>query len=94
LLLLVRRKYDNYGIYMKIKTILLVGTGAIATVILYFVAEGNGGFAQWTTAATSFAPIPEVTPASVIFGFVGLAVAVSSRRFLAERSRSTARKRV
>jgi len=64
-------------------------------VYLYFAGIGNGGFEEWT-AATGVAPIPEVTPASVIFGFLGLVVAVSSRRFLAERSRAiaTARKRV
>jgi len=64
-------------------------------VYLYFAGQGNGGFEEWT-AATGVAPIPEVTPASVIFGFVGLVVAVRSRRFLMERSRAmaTARKRV
>jgi hypothetical protein len=30
-------------------------------------------------------PVPEVTPGSVIFGFLGLVVAVSSRRAIAAR---------
>jgi hypothetical protein len=91
----MRRRYDNYGIYMKIKTISVISTGAVAAAILYFAGQGNGGFAEWI-AATGVGPIPDVTPASVIFGFLGLFVAVSSRRFLAERSRAmaTARKRV
>jgi hypothetical protein len=80
---------------MQIKSILLVSTCAVAGAILYFVGHGNAGFAEWTVA-TSASPISEATPASVIFGFVGLAVAVGSRRFLEERSRAiaAARKRV
>jgi hypothetical protein len=55
-------------------------------VTLYFAGVGNGGFEEWT-AATGVAPVPEVTPASVIIGFLGLLVAVSSRRMLARRMR-------
>jgi choice-of-anchor A domain-containing protein len=35
-------------------------------------------------------PVPEVTPSSVIFGFLGLVVAVSSRRALSGRVRAVA----
>ena len=57
---------------------------------LYFAGNGNGGFEEWT-AATNVAPVPEVAPSSVIFGFLGLIVAVSSRRALGQRVRALAR---
>jgi choice-of-anchor A domain-containing protein len=38
-------------------------------------------------------PVPEVTPSSVIFGFLGLIVAISSRRALMGRVRATAAQR-
>lgn len=53
-------------------------------VTLYFAGQGNGGFEEWT-AATGMAAVPEVTPASVLIGFLGLLVAVSSRRMLSKR---------
>ena len=56
-------------------------------VILYFAGQGNGGFEEWT-AATLAAPVPEVTPGSVIFGFLGLIVAAGSRRTLMARVRA------
>jgi hypothetical protein len=56
-------------------------------VILYFAGQGNGGFEEWT-AATNATPVPEVTPGSVIFGFLGLIVAVGSRRTLMARVRA------
>jgi choice-of-anchor A domain-containing protein len=37
-------------------------------------------------------PVPEVTPSSVVFGFLGLLVAVSSRRALVGRFRAVAKK--
>jgi len=58
-------------------------------VYLYFAGQGNGGFEEWT-AATGVAPVPEVTPSSVIFGFLGLVVAVSSRCALTRRVRAAA----
>ena len=46
----------------------------------------EGGFEE-TAILQGVAPVPEVTPASVIFGFLGLLVAVSSRRMLSKRMR-------
>ena len=61
-------------------------------VILYMQSNtGTGGFEEWV-AATGVNPVPEVTPASVIFGFLGLIVAVSSRRALAGRVSVIARR--
>jgi hypothetical protein len=61
-------------------------------VILYMQSNtGTGGFEEWV-AATGVNPVPEVTPASVIFGFLGLIVAVSSRRALAGRVSAIARR--
>jgi len=37
-------------------------------------------------------PVPEVTPSSVIFGFLGLVMAVTSRRTLMRRARALARR--
>jgi choice-of-anchor A domain-containing protein len=37
-------------------------------------------------------PVPEVTPSSVVFGFLGLVVAVTSRRALTRRVRALARR--
>jgi hypothetical protein len=66
-------------------------------VTLYFESGAHiptsGGFEQWS-AATRVAPVPEVTPVSVIFGFVGLVVAVSSRRVLGGRVRVVASRNV
>jgi hypothetical protein len=62
-------------------------------VYLYFAGHGNGGFEEWT-AATSVVPVPEVAPSSVIFGFLGLVVAVSSRRVLGGRVRVVASRSV
>jgi hypothetical protein len=59
---------------------------------LYFAGQGNGGFEEWT-AATAVAPVPEVTPGSVIFGFLGLVVAATSRRALMGRVRLMAAQR-
>lgn len=65
-------------------------------VILYFASgthiSTSGGFEEWN-AATGVAPVPEVTPGSVIFGFLGLVVAVSSRRALMGRVRAVAAQR-
>jgi len=62
-------------------------------VTLYFESGAHiptsGGFEQWS-AATRVAPVPEVTPVSVVFGFVGLIVAISSRRALMGRVRIVA----
>ena len=44
-----------------------------------------------SSGANVIMPIPEVTPGSVIFGFVGLIVAFTSRRALAARVRAVAR---
>jgi hypothetical protein len=49
----------------------------------------EGGFEE-TAIKQGFVPIPEVSPASVIFGFLGLVVAVSSRRALNGRLRALA----
>ena len=43
-----------------------------------------------TTSSGSLSVVPEVTPGSVIFGFIGLVVAVSSRRALMGRVRAVA----
>jgi hypothetical protein len=45
----------------------------------------EGGFEE-TALMSGFVPVPEVTPASVIFGFLGLLVAVSARRMLTRRT--------
>jgi hypothetical protein len=52
---------------------------------LYFAGRGNGGFEEWA-AATNITPVPETAPASIIFGFLGLVVAFSSRRALVRRA--------
>jgi len=44
-------------------------------------------------ANVELVPVPEVTPSSVIFGFLGLLVAVSSRRVLAGRARAVSTQR-
>lgn len=49
----------------------------------------SGGFEE-TALLAGAVPVPEVTPSSVIFGFLGLVVAVSSRRALAARVRVVA----
>jgi hypothetical protein len=49
----------------------------------------DGGFEE-TALIAGAVPVPEVTPSSVIFGFLGLVVAVSSRRALAARVRVVA----
>ena len=50
----------------------------------------SGGFEEWT-AATGVAPVPEVAPSSILFGFLGLVVAASSRRALGGRVRALVR---
>jgi hypothetical protein len=61
------------------------------SVYLYFAGgdhiAASGGLEEWA-AATGVAPVPEVTPSSVIFGFLGLVVAVSSRCALTRRVRA------
>ena len=49
----------------------------------------EGGFEE-TAIRQGFVPVPEVTASSVIFGFLGLVVAVSSRRALSGRVRAVA----
>jgi choice-of-anchor A domain-containing protein len=44
-----------------------------------------------SSGANIIMPVPEVTPSSVIFGFVGLVVAFSSRRAMAAKVRAVAR---
>ena len=61
-------------------------------VYFYFAGQGNGGFEEWT-AALGPAPVPEVTPSSVVFGFLGLVTAVSSRRALSNRARALNRRK-
>ena len=50
----------------------------------------DGGFEE-TAIGQGIVPVPEVAPSSVIFGFLGLVVAVSSRRALSGRVRALAR---
>jgi hypothetical protein len=50
-----------------------------------------GGYEE-TALLAGAVPVPEVAPSSMIFGFVGLVVAVSSRRALAGRVRAVARR--
>jgi hypothetical protein len=52
----------------------------------------DGGFEE-TALIAGVVPIPEVTPSSLICGFVGLIVAVSSRRALMGRVRAVASRR-
>ncbi len=52
--------------------------------------NSEGGFEE-TAIAQGIVPVPEVAPSSVIFGFLGLVVAVSSRRALSGRVRALAR---
>ncbi len=47
--------------------------------------DATGGFEEWTFAS-GVAPVPEVTPASVVFGFLGLIVALSSRKMMMKRA--------
>ena len=53
------------------------------------VAQINGEIIArtLTTSSGALGVVPEVTPASVIFGFLGLVVAISSRRALMARVR-------
>jgi hypothetical protein len=48
----------------------------------------DGGFEE-TAMISGAVPVPEVAPSSVIFGFLGLVVAVTSRRALGGRVRAT-----
>lgn len=64
--------------------------------IYMYQAWGNsgmsdGGFEE-TAIGQGVAPVPEVTPSSVIFGFLGLLVAITSRRALGARVRAATRK--
>jgi hypothetical protein len=71
--------------------------GAKSTDYVYmYQAWGNsdmsaGGFEE-TAIGQGVVPVPEVAPSSVIFGFLGLLVAFSSRRALAGRVRAVAKK--
>jgi choice-of-anchor A domain-containing protein len=65
-----------------------------ATVGLHpgFVAGAIIANAITMSSGADVVPVPEVTPSSVIFGFLGLIVAVSSRRVLGGRVRAVAKK--
>ena len=54
------------------------------------IGGGNSLTLMSGATVTGFTNVPEVTPASVIFGFLGLIVAVSSRRALMARFRTAA----
>jgi hypothetical protein len=51
----------------------------------------NGGFEE-TALISGVVPVPEIAPSSVICGFLGLVVAVSSRRALSGRVRALAKR--
>jgi len=66
-----------------------------ATVVLSpgFVAGSIIAGAITMSSGANVIPVPEVTPSSVIFGFLGLAVAVRSRRTLMTRVRAMSAQR-
>jgi hypothetical protein len=57
-----------------------------ATLIGAIIGGGDGNKLVVHSGATLITAVPEVTPSSVIFGFLGLVVAVSSRRVLMGRA--------
>jgi hypothetical protein len=63
-----------------------------ATLIGAIIGGGDGNKVVIHSGATLISAVPEVTPSSVIFGFLGLIVAVSSRRVLAGRVGAVAKK--
>jgi hypothetical protein len=67
---------------------IVLATGANASVNLH-PGQINGEVIARTFTTSSgalvFSTVPEVTPSSVIFGFLGLLVAISSRRMLSRR---------
>ena len=95
------RNYEKYGNHKNLGVLLKSSSTMTRHFIFLFVAvagltcsslnaailelgsSGSGGLAGTFFATT---PVREFTPASVVFGFLGLLVAVSSRWFLARRS--------
>lgn len=73
-------------------TVLAVGTGASVNL---HPGQINGEIIArtLTTSSGALSVVPEVTPNSVIFGFLGLIVAFSSRRALMARFRGVAAQR-
>ena len=73
-------------------TVIAVGSGASVNL---HPGQINGEIIArtLTTSSGALAVVPEVTPSSVIFGFLGLIVAVSSRRALMGQVRAVAARR-
>ncbi len=73
---------------------IVLATGANASVNLHPGQINGEVITQLLTTSSGalvFSTVPEVTPSSVIFGFLGLLVAISSRRMLGRRVAVTAR---
>jgi hypothetical protein len=64
-----------------------------ATLIGAVIGGGDGSKLVIHSGATLITAVPEVTPSSVIFGFLGLVVAVGSRRALMGRALALAAER-
>ena len=64
-----------------------------ATLVGAIIGGGDGNKLVVHSGATLVSAVPEVTPSSVIFGFLGLIVAVTSRRALTGRGGQLARSR-
>jgi hypothetical protein len=72
---------------------IVLATGSNASVNLHPGQINGEVITQLLTTSSGalvFNPVPEVTPASVLIGFLGLVVAVSSRRMLSKRMRPVA----
>ena len=70
---------------------IVLATGSGASVNLHPGAiNGEVVATTFTSSSGALVVVPEVTPSSVIFGFLGLIVAASSRRALAGRARALA----
>src|SRR3954451_22485804 len=70
---------------------IILATGSGASVNLHPGQINGEIITQYLTTSSGalvFSPVPEVTPSSVIFGFLGLIVAVTSRRALSGRVRA------
>jgi len=70
---------------------IILATGAGASVNLHPGGVNGEIITQYLTTSSGalvFSTVPEVTPSSVIFGFLGLIVAVTSRRALSGRVRA------
>jgi hypothetical protein len=72
----------------------VIATGVNASVNLHPGQINGEIIARTLTTSSGAFEVPEVTPSSVIFGFLGLVVAISSRRALMARVRSVSQRKV